>query len=348
MKQYIFAAALILILSSCTTYQAQALVQSDVTPRPSVAPSATIVPSATIDYEATIEVAQAQVDIAQATADEARRVNAMATTEYMALVNEQLRMTAEIDRQEFEILMITATMAGTSIPLTQTQQAAVNTQVPAQQAFVYAQMTATEHAPTQMVAMLQVQNYQAWGGMDYQAGIFGKFTLGVFLLFLPVAYILHVINKPKEKEEPTNTEYQSPKLEPETTFVHVISDKTPNKSNRFEIPCTPEQLTEFAVAITQGQKTMAINSWEGKETSFTRPIILQLRSWARNNDFATPTEDNQLAPTNDFLDFLCGWLNKQRLPTEYEFAEKEPQTPSPIAKNGHESHEYESFHRISA
>src|SRR5687768_1454834 len=55
-------------------------------------PSATAIPSATIDYKVTAEVAQA-------TSDEARRVNAMATAQYIALINEQTRITAESEQR---------------------------------------------------------------------------------------------------------------------------------------------------------------------------------------------------------------------------------------------------------
>lgn len=321
------AVVLILILSSCTTYQAQALVQSDVTQQPRVTPSPTIIPSATIDYKSTAEVAQEQANIAQATADEARRINALATTEYMSLVNEQLRMTAEIDRQEFEILMITATMAATSIPLTQTQQAVINTQIPSHETQVAAVMTATEHAPTQVVAMLEARNYETFGELDYAVRIFATGAIGIFAIGV-VAFLFKRIPA-TEVDEPSEVE----QLEPiKDTVVQMRTDKGGGSfsQTRFVIPCSPEQLTEFAEAITQGKKTMGINQWEGSGTLFTRPVILQLRSWARDNDFAASTEDNQLAPTNDFLDFLCAWLDKQRLPAEYEFQPSQPPlTPSP-------------------
>jgi hypothetical protein len=323
------AVVLILILSSCTTYQAQALMQNDVTPRPLVTLSATIAPSVTIDYKATAEVAQAQADIAQATADEARRINAMATAEYVRLLNEQIAFTAEVEREEFAIASWTQTAAGTVIPLTATQQVISNTQIADQRTQVASLMTATEHAPTQMVAMLRAQNYQVYGRADYVAGIVGKYSIAIIILGL-VAILLRIPVTRHDKDLKPEPEPE-PKEKVLGTVVTVAqSHGGPDYGmTRYVVPCTPGQLSEFAENITQGKKTMAINQWEGADTLFTRPVILRFRAWARDNDFAVSTEDNQLAPTNDFMDFLCGWLDKQRLPTEYKFAEKESETSSP-------------------
>jgi len=96
------------------------------------------------------------------------------------------------------------------------------------------------------------------------------------------------------------------------------------KSLRYTIPCSPDQLTELAEKITQGEKTLGINQWEGADTLFTRDVILHVRAWLRDNQFVTPTDDGQLAPTGELFDFFCGWLETKKLPDEYEFLEVIP------------------------
>jgi len=312
---------ILMLLSGCATYtpQAQSIATNTEYPSlvPTIAPTFTPIPSATIDYEQTAAVAQS-------TADEARRVNAKATTEYLALLNQQYAMTAEQDRREFDIIMLTATMAGTSIPLTQTQQAAANTQTAKQQAIISGQMTATKEAPLLAEAMIDATNKRQYGATEHVAQIVATWAIVIFIVIF-AAWLYYRWDQ-EERQLRILEVQEQPEPEPaKETVLHMRVDKRGGdfSQTRFVIPCTSEQLTEFAEAITQGNKTMAINQWEGKETLFTRPVILQVRAWARSNDFATPTEDNQLAPTNDFLDFLCRWLDNDKLPAEYEFEQVE-------------------------
>lgn len=324
-KQLLLIPLLTLILSACMAKLYTPVPAGDArnfapeTARPSATATPTIVLSPTTDYKSTAEVAQAQADIAQATADEARRINAMATAEYMALENERLRMTQQVEQQQFNIAMWTETAAATSIPLTQTQQVIVNTRTAQQRSFAYIQMTATEHAPTQTVAMINAQLHEKYGSLDYGVGIFAKISVGILAVCIGI-YLFKLQPKQSEVEEHQDEE-PAPEEPVKETIVLVKHDNGPGSLNlqRFVVPCTPKQLTELAAALVQGEKTMAINQWEGNGTSFTRPVILQVRNWARQNNFALATEDNQLAPTNDFLNFLIGWLDNNRLPDEYKF-----------------------------
>lgn len=270
--------------------------------------TATSVP--TIDYQSTAIVAQA-------TADEARRINAMATAEYVALLNEQLKMTAEIERQEFERDSWTATAALISIPLTSTQQAVLNVQVPTQQALISAQLTATKNAPTQIVAMVNAQNYQRYGKADYVLRMIFLASIAFFAIGITIYLLRQPVpqSKPVAIKQPVKTE----------TVVWIKDQNNGGAtSTRFVLPCTPDQLTEFAEQITQGRKTLAINNWEGAGTSFSRDAILKVRSWLRDNGFASQTGDGQLAPTNELLAFLIGWLDTRQLPVDYQFGEEKP------------------------
>jgi hypothetical protein len=279
-------------------------------------PTETAIPSATIDHAATLA-------IAQATADEARRVNAEVTHAYLQLVQQQSAMTQQHELMVFEIYSWTVTAAPSSQAATQTQQAAINTQIPMQQAFVIAQMSATANAPTQIVAMENAKNYVKFAKGNERADIAGKYFLIAVMFSLIVLsfrlpnYISHKIN-----HESVSTEKE---LQLETVVWIKNTKDNGTKSLRYTIPCSPEQLTELAENITQGKKTLGINQWEGADTLFTRDVILHVRSWLRDNQFVTPTDDGQLAPTGELFDFLCGWLETKKLPTEYEFLETQPE-----------------------
>lgn len=320
---FIFVALVKLFVGSVQTsrykpVQAQAItnnteyVLSTSTPQP----TATIVPSATIDYQQTAIVAQS-------TADEARRINSMATAEYIRLMNEQLAMTQVIEQQNFIIQSWTATAALTTIPLTATQQAIVNTQIPQQQQIIAAQMTATKYAPTQMVEMVNAQNYVKYADANQMAGIVGKWSIGVFV----IGILIFLFRLPMTTTKPQPTEEKESSLE---TVVWVKNTKDNGaQSLRVVIPCSPDQLTELAENITQGKKTLAINQWEGKDTLFTRDVILKVRAWLRQNDFVIPTDDGQLAPTGELFDFLCGWLESNQLPDGYDFPPHSPEKSEP-------------------
>jgi len=156
-----------------------------------------------------------------------------------------------------------------------------------------------------------------------RADIAGKYFLIAVMFSLIVLsfrlpnYISHKIN-----HESVSTEKE---LQLETVVWIKNTKDNGTKSLRYTIPCSPEQLTELAENITQGKKTLGINQWEGKDTLFTRDVILHVRSWLRDNQFVTLTDDGQLAPTGELFDFLCGWLETKKLPTEYEFLETQPE-----------------------
>lgn len=298
------------LIACSTSYQpAQEVVAiTTVTVLPSATPTAAQIPTATIDYQSTAV-------IAQQTADEARRVNAMVTSQFEQRFHEQLQMTAEADRRVQEIYAWTVTAALTSIPLTETQQAIINTQIPQQQQLVSAQLTATKEGPTQIVAMIAAENQAKYGRINYLVGMFATGSIGVFAIGI-VAFLFRL--PMQAKPEPAHEAL------PQTETVIQLKQNHGGGTyslERMVIPCSPEQLTELAEKITQGLKTLAINQWEGKDTLFTRTVIHQVRGWIRLNEFAVQTDDGQMAPTNDFLNFLMGWLDKQALPAEFEFAQ---------------------------
>lgn len=144
-----------------------------------------------------------------------------------------------------------------------------------------------------------------------------------------------------------------PETTPEPAHETVIQVRA-NKGNggysqtRHVFPGTPEQLTELADAITQGTKSLAIGNWE-KKGELGKPVILRIRAWLREEretPFVNIAPDGQLIPTDDFLNFLCSWLDREVLPAGYEF--EQPHSPEQVASPIHtdltliENHTYEN------
>jgi hypothetical protein len=306
-----------LLLSACniTQYRNVEALQNT-TPKPSptstLAPTATIVPSATTDYQMTAV-------IAIQTADEARRVNALITAEFEQREFEKTQMAhAEImaiENNKLHAMDLTATAAPSAIAGTQTQQAILNTQIPERQNFIYAQMSATSYAPTQIVAMSNAQNRVRYGGINTIAGIFAEFAIGFFC----VGFVVYLFKNLRTSSVIELADEEEPEPQAETVTRINLYKNNGATSIVYTIPCTPEQLSELAENITQGKKTLAINQWEGKDTLLTRPVILRVRAWLRDNHFVSIAPDGQLIPSDELLNFLCAWLDRGVLPADYEF-----------------------------
>lgn len=278
-------------------------------------PYPTVQPTATIDFMSTAVVAQA-------TADEARRVNAIVTSQAEQRSLEQLQLTAQAEQRAQEVYAWTVTAALTSIPLTATQQAAVNTQIPRNQQIIAAQLTSTKEAPTQLVAMIDSQNHARFGKADYGVRMFALTSFGFFCIGLLVfLWRLPVPAKAQEMQQEAVTE----------TVVQLKRETGGGdySMRRLVIPCTPEQLTELAEAVISGSKTLGINNWEGKKTGLKRDVILRLRAFFREADMVTETSSKQLIPKDDLISLLSGWLDAQSLPEEYDFETPHSPEPSP-------------------
>lgn len=270
---------------------------------PTARPSETAVPSATVDFQSTAV-------IAQQTADEARRVNAEITAEFEQRLFEQVQVTAAYEARVQEVYSWTQQAASTSIPLTATQQSVLNTQIPAQQAFAAAEWTASAQAPTQAALMLTTEQRAKWGWMGY---VF-QFAIGVFL----VGIVVYMFRFPPTRREVVERE------EPAETVVWMKNTRDRGAtSKRSVIPCSPDQLTEFAIGVTQLKKTLSINSWEGSDTLWNREAIIAMREWLEESGLAVPLDNGQLAKTDDLIDFLTGWLERRSLPSGFDIVHPE-------------------------
>lgn len=299
----IFAVGMMLVLTGCGAPIAQAA--SLGTPEvvfsasPAATATATVSPTPTVNWEGTAV-------IAQQTADEARRLNTAATAAHEQRVHEESAWTAQADMWTAQSDSWTATLALTSIPLTSTQQAVVNTQVPIDQALMAGQLTATHEAPTQVVAMLRADNERKYGWVNYAALAalaFGMFGVGVFAL-----------SKSKSSNGTMVTHQQTAELEAlavdeaETKVEEKLSDLIPlgggndahvlvvvRRDNpeggpgeeRFYVPCTDDQLFELAARVLDKGTTLGINNWEGDGTELTRKAMKRLRGYFQEKKLVT-------------------------------------------------------------
>lgn len=296
-------------------------------------PTVTIspVPTVTIAYQATAEIANTQVAIAQATANEASRLNTQATAEFEQRVQAQLQMTHEYEMQVFEAYAWTVTAALTSVPLTATQQAVINTQIPMQQAIARAEMTKVKEAPTQMKALIEAEQYAKYWPVEFMIRMFAFMALGVFLIGLGVFAYRQAQSMAPVATIPEPTAI--PEMDPVPQVVRtyqvsstpvIVSDNAGGgfgTTYKYSVPCSPEQLTELAEKILSGEKnkTLAINEWEGSDTKMTRSTLVRLRSWLQTNRFAESIGAGRVVLATTGENFLRGWLDAQTLPTEYDF-----------------------------
>jgi hypothetical protein len=252
--------------------------------------------------------------VAQATADEARRVNAQTTAEAEARVQEQLRWTAEADARVHEQAVWTATAAPLSVPATATQQAILNLQIAAQQTLEAGKLTATAEAPTLTVAMADAKSYSETATMRAGAEVFALFSSGLAMLGVAV-FVLRRWNSvpaPSIQPAPASEVTRIEMREKGKGFAHY---------QRFSVPCSEEALTELAEGLLSGTKTLAVNQWEGRESEhFTRERFGEMRAWMLANKFALSIGSGILALTEAGQSFLEAWLEKRSLTEGFSFA----------------------------
>mgnify|MGYP006921377080 CR=1 FL=1 len=333
MKRIILILISGILLSGCGAVNASALSPMDTeyrTSRPTA--TASIIPTATIEYQATAAIASTQLAYAQATANEASRLNTQATAEYEQRVQVQLQMTADYEAQVFEAYAWTVTAALTSVPLTATQQAALNVQIPTQQALARAEMTKVKEAPTQMKAMIEAEQYAKYWPVEFMIRMFAFMALGVFLIGIG-AFAWRSVPVARTVQENALEPTAIPEMDPVPQVVRTyqvastpvtVSDNAGGgfgTTRKYFVPCSPEQLTELAEKILSGEKnkTLAINEWEGSDTKMTRSVLVRLRSWLQLNQFAQSIGAGRVVLAERGESFLQGWLNAQTLPTEYDF-----------------------------
>jgi hypothetical protein len=229
------------------------------TPAGTSTPTATITltPTATVDYLSTAV-------IAKETSDEAMRVNVKVTAEadQRNFVQAQWTVTAEAVSQVHaemtrQAAQFTATAYATSIPATQTAQAISNS-------LQGTEMAMTISAPTQLVAMANARALADTAAYREYAEMFVIVCAGFALIALGIGVLVMMyrdVMKPSDVPDP------EPELAaPTIPFVHVPGPQSRPGGTRMlraEIPCSLEQLLEFADGVVNRGMTLSINPWEG-------------------------------------------------------------------------------------
>jgi hypothetical protein len=326
-----------LVLTGCGSplaVQAAALgtpeVQRSVTPAATA--TITITPSPTVDWQGTAIVAQA-------TADEARRLDTQATAQEKDRIQQQLAWTAEANQWTAQANQWTATAALTSVPLTATQQSIVNTQVPIDQALEAGQLTAVKEAPTQSKAMTDAKIYEEHGETDFVVRLFVLGALGVFLLGVG---LFALAARPKDEAKPRSAVPAQAVHEPDLIPLkpELVKSQASVKQNQnevpvsivkdhgggnvaienYSVPCSDQQLTELTCRVLDEGETLGVNNWEGDGTTLTRAVIYRLRNWFQAKQMVNSIGSGRLKFNEKGLALLQAWKEKQVLPHPYVFA----------------------------
>lgn len=316
MKKLLLLACL--FLTACgveSTAQAQAI--HSAFPSSAPVPTSTPIPTSTIGYQSTADYWQNVAVYAQQTADGYSRLNVDATMNANQMTHEMDMLTVVAGQQ-------TGTAEATVIPITLTYSADMFTANAAQLTanadehhYALAAMTATEHAPTQIVAAARAQT-EVWAAPWLAlAQIAAMFGLGVFMVGLGAfAWRFNGKKKLEPKEE---TEEENP-LDKYTPIALETNVNNFPSVDYMLIPCTPEQLTELANGLLNEGKTMALRHWETAESSLNRNVIYPVRNFLRANHMAVAAARGDMVLTATGEAFFRAWLENGTPPPSYSFA----------------------------
>lgn len=320
---------LLLLLTGCTALPALAM--ADTTSRPLATQAMSTpsrVPTSTVDYQQTAIVAKS-------TSDEAMRVNVQVTAEQDRRNFEQSAWTVTAEYFSYQQQgmtqqagQFTATAYATSIPATQTRQAAID-----QARSTDTMMTIV--APTQIKALAQSQTYAEYAESIQAVELTMQIAYSVLLVTISVAVVFLTIAKLSEQRTPpSDTEYKIPNIPnldspiiqpvaPTETILRVTHDSGSAYSSmsRMVVPCTPEQFTALVTGVLSEGKTLAINVWEGADSPFTRDEFARVRNWMLSNRLAQSAGQGSLMLSADGESLFIEWLNSQLLPETYKFEE---------------------------
>lgn len=275
------------------------------------------VPTATIGYQQTAIVAQA-------TADEARRINVQATVEYQKVFQAQIQTTADAEQRNYEKLSWTVTAMRTSIPLTATAQSMNSTAIAKQQEMLAAQMTQTKEAPALVREMSAARANANFAFVDVFVRMFALFSTGIFMLSISV----FALRSPKQAAELASVkkqvQIQSAYLKPDETVIRVQSDSNTAypSMDRMVIPCKPEQFTALVKGVLNDGIPLSYKHWESKDGPFVRNEYSRVRNFLQQSRLAKSAGGGSLELTNTGERLFIEWLNSQQLPEDYKFKDE--------------------------
>lgn len=302
------------LLAGCTSVKALQVTGDKVAS--GVAPMMTATP--TVDWQATAQVAQA-------TADEARRVNAEATAQHEQFLAVGLQATMSANELEQAKVWQTATWAPTSVPLTITAGANQYAMAEMHLQEVKIAATATEGAPELLLRQKSAEAYNA----DLAFGMeqFMRFAAAFFFIAIPV--LMWVARKNQSAPLPVANVSAPVKATPAPSVLEMA---TPVLIKREEggvlevslqvVPCSEEMLTEFAEGILSGEKTTRFEFWEGEKSLWWRDQYRKFRAWLSSKEVGYAIIHDPsgiMVLTADGEYFLRYWLETRKLPARMEF-----------------------------
>lgn len=277
------------------------------TPAPTATP--------TVDWQGTAQVAQA-------TADEARRVNAAATAEHESYLAVAIEGTRSANELEMARVWQTATYAPTAVALELTRTAGNIAVAEMRLQQIKIEATATQGAPALLRAQKDAEAYNA--DLAFGMETFMQFSTGFLMLALPILMWVGW------KKQPAPARPAAPLPTPaapsanfetaeQAVTVHIHKDEDGYPSMRRVVaPCSAEMLTEFADGILSDEKTTRFEFWEGSGSKWTRPLYRRFRVWLLDMKYAL-NNNGEIVLLDEGLAFLRGWLETQRLPERFDF-----------------------------
>jgi hypothetical protein len=163
--------------------------------------------------------------------------------------------------------------------------------------------------------MQQAINYRKYGAVDYFARWFFMLAVGTFFIGL----LAWMIRNPVVRQ-------QTPAEQPKSFTVNYVKrENGAYKQNNFNVPCSPEQLTELAELAANGEKRFGINRIEETSRTFKnqRDTLLSVREFLKSNNFVIEDEDGRIALNADGEGFLMDWFEDHKLRDGYNFVEGE-------------------------
>lgn len=287
-------------------------------------PTATIQPTVTIGYQAT-------ANAAQATADGYSRLAIDAT---MASNN----LTHEVDGWTVTVAAETATAIGTAVPITQTHtsnlltaNASELTASADQRLFVQAAWTATEHAPTQVVAQTRADVEAKYSDVNALVQIFALLMVALAMIAITVFAVAQNWKSPARPVPPISTYGVGESAEDYVPVALQTSTIEYPSVDYLLIPCSPVQLYELATGLLHEHKTLAIKHWEGAGTSLNRGVIYAVRQFLSANHMALSAGRGDMVLTGKGEEFFRAWLDVGAPPPPYEFDPEIGAKPEDVA-----------------
>lgn len=269
---------------------------------------------------------QATAMVAQATSDEARRVNAEATVAHESFLAVGLEATMSSNDLELARVWQTATFALTAIPLTMTANSSIIEAANVRLETVKIQATMTADAPDLLYRYKQAEAYDAERMQNVEIAL--KYIIGIFIVALAflvvVAGIMRLSSlihlEPASAEE---IETSIPNLDEEEPLV-VPQYKAKALDSDFVIPCTPEQWGALAHGVIENNVPLGINQWESGDMPFSRETYYPIRNLFQRKQWMVVGSGMKYVPAAELEAAFRLWIAERRLPEGYSFKQEMP------------------------